>query len=190
MSFTFLDTAFDNEKPFFSGAQHQQMGSGPPPQVNQQMNPHMNQQMNPQGQYPPQRIGGGVPLSEMSHGPPNQATAYGAPRSSPGYPMPPQHHAQPRPQPMSSGAPMEHQEISSQQQQEEIERRQYEQLYAMGKLVTTQQEDNALVMRNMKQYCSSLEILLFIIIAFCVVMVIVQIVVCRKVMTLAKMNTQ
>ncbi len=158
------------------------MGPGPGPQMNQQ-------QMNPQGPYPAQRM----PLSEMSHGPPTQGMAYGAPRGAmSGPPGMAQQHAPPRHQPMSSGAPMEHQDISAQQKQqhEENERRQYEQLYAMGRLVTKQQEDNALVMRSMKQYCSSLEILLFIIIAFCVVMVIVQIVVCRKVMTLAKMNTQ
>ncbi len=56
----------------------------------------------------------------------------------------------------------------------------------MSRVIHKQHEDSDMVMKTMKQYCSSIEILLFIIIAFCVIMVIVQIIVCRKVMTLAK----
>lgn len=187
MSFTFIDTAFDNDKPFFSGGQHQQ--AGPPPMNH----PQSNQQR------PAMTENRGIPVTEnrgpdMSHQYPSNHsnTSYGAPRN-PGAGGPPgQGYHQPRQVPVSSGAPMEYQEpvVQQKQQQEENERRQYEQLYAMGKLMTKQQEDNALVVQSMKQYCSSLEVLLFIIIAFCVVMVIVQIVVCRKVMTLTKLNSQ
>ena len=197
MSFTFLENAFDNDKPFFSGGPapgsgqaipQQQMG-GPPAQDTSQ------HRTNPYGPRP-QRMGApnNLGLSEMSQYPPTQGTPYGAPKSGPPayHPMNAQPHPPPRSQPISSGAPMEYQEVPppqhQQKQQEELERRQYEQLYAMGKFVTKQQEDNALVLRSMKQYSSSLEILLFIVIAFCVVMVIVQIVVCRKVMTLTKMT--
>lgn len=203
MSFTFLENAFDSsEKPFLAG-------SGGPPSAQQQM-AHGGSQ----GNQPTRMSTGGFPnsaaaLSEMSHYPPPSqvaaATAYGAPRAGgmSNSPPPPYHsqpsYTQPRHQPISSGAPMDYQEVSpsqhqqqkqqqQQEQQEYMKQRHYEQLYAMGKFETKQQETNAMVLRSMKQYASSLEILLFIVIAFCVVMVIVQIVICRKMMTLTKMN--
>lgn len=190
MSFTFLENAFDNEQPFFSG----QAPQGPPPGHGPSQQQAAPARPNNSG------------LSEMSQYPPTQGTPYGAPRGgSPSlsqkpavgsgaahHPMHAQPYPPPRQQPVSSGAPMDQQEVVNshhqQKHHEEVERRHHEQLYAMGKFVTKQQEDNALVMRAMKQYSSSLEILLFIVIAFCVVMVIVQIIICQKVMTLTKIT--
>lgn len=210
MSYSFIDSVWDNEsKPYNPGTS--EVPQGPRPQMHNPIPMPNNMggigasmgMMSPGGPGGPGGPNGqmymahGVgPGSDIIRPDMDTAAAYGSGRQNAGPVMGPgmshermansrQYVQQVVGQPQSSGAPLIPEQPNYQQQME-TERRNQERVYAMNRIVHKQQDSNDMVMKTMKQYCSSIEILLFIVIAFCVVMTIVQIVVCRKVMTLSK----